>query len=261
MVAGPAFFTVQGPSLVPGAEARSPWSDRMLHGRLLAALAARAIESEQLPEGFVPARLTVDLFRAAPMAAVQITTSAVREGRRVRTAEASIVCEGREAGRASAVMLRTEEDPPGRVWSPPPWAVPDPETLALPPVPAGTSRFPLDIRQVGGGGFGTFGPKRVWVREVRDLVQGETPSGFVRAVGAADLANPFANSGDAGLAFINADLTVYLARVPVGEWIGLDVSARVSDAGVAVGGCDLYDRQGPIGSCAVASVVNAPLGL
>lgn len=257
-----AFFHPDGHLLVPEPEARSPWSDQMLHGRLLAALAARAVEHEQLPDEFTPVRLTVDLFRAAPMEPVTVTTSPVRIGHRVRVAEVRIDCQGREVARASVVMLRAGIGPGGRVWSPEPWDVPEPESIPPTPAPEGADgrRFPMDIRHVGEGGFGTIGPKHVWVREVRELVAGEAPSPFVRVCGAADLANPFANSGELGLGFINADLTVYLARPPAGEWVGLDVTAHISEGSVAIGACDLYDQRGRIGTASVASVANQRLG-
>jgi hypothetical protein len=38
--------------LVPAKSARSPWADNMLHGRLIAALAARAAEDRA--RGFIP---------------------------------------------------------------------------------------------------------------------------------------------------------------------------------------------------------------
>jgi len=53
--------------LVPGAHAQGPWSPGMLHGRLLAGLAALAIERDHGVEGFVPVRLTVDMFRSPSM--------------------------------------------------------------------------------------------------------------------------------------------------------------------------------------------------
>jgi acyl-CoA thioesterase len=255
---GPAFFTPDGDDLVPHPEARGPWSDQMLHGRLLAALAARAIEREQLEDGFVPARLTVDLFRAAPMRPVQVSTITVRRGGRVKTAEVRITVEDREVARATTVMLKTGPEPPGRVWSPAPWSVPSPEQVDAPD--RGPSPFPMDMRVIGGGGFGHLGPKHLWVREVRPLVEGELPSGLARAAGAADLANPFGNSGEEGLHFINADVSLHLARPPAGEWIGLDVSFRSSRAGVAAAGCDLYDQEGLFGACSVASVATARLG-
>lgn len=255
-----AFFTRAGGALVPSPDARSPWSDQMLHGRLLAALAARAVEEKELGDGMTPVRLTIDLFRAAPMSPVTVSTEVVRDGHRVKVAEVTILCEGREVARASALMMRGGPPVPGRVWGQEAWEVPDPEALPEPPELPDGRRFPMDIRMTGTGGFGTYARKRAWVREVRELVEGESPSPFVRAAGAADLANPLSNSGDAGLGFINGDLTVYLARLPEGEWLGLDVTTHISDGAVAVGGCDLYDRRGRIGTATVVSVANPRLG-
>ena len=240
-------------TLVPAPSAHSPWGDHMLHGRLLAALAGRAVEQEAAAEGLRPVRLTADLFRAAPMEPVRVATEVVRDGRRVRTAQVVVTCAGREVVRAAALLLRAGPQPPGRVWEPEPWSVPGPDRLE-PMAPEAQDRSFLDLRPLTEGGFSAVVQKRLWVREVQPLVAGEEPSPFVRAVAAADLANPFSNSGDAGLAFINSDLTVYLARLPVGEWIGLEVAGRTGADGISVARCDLYDTVGGIGHCAVGSV-------
>jgi hypothetical protein len=165
-----------------------------------------------------------------------------------------------EVARAVVLLLRAGEAPEGAIWSPPEWEVPDPADVPEAAPPEGGRAFPLDIRRVGEGGFWGFGRKRAWVCEVRDLVAGEPIGPFARVVAAADLANPFANSGDQGLAFINADLTVYLARLPADPWIGLDVTTHVHHGAVAVGGCDLYDRTGRLGTATVAAVANPPMG-
>ena len=256
---GDAFFRAEGPRLVPSPEARSPWSDQMLHGRLLAALAARAAEGVS-SAGLMPVRLTCDLFRAAPIEPVTVETEVVRDGRRVRALEVRLGCAGVEVARAAVLLLRAGEAPEGEVWAPPAWEVPAPEELPEAAPPEGGRTFPLDIRRVGEGGFWGFGRKRAWVCEVRHLVAGESFGPFARAVAAADLANPFANSGDQGLAFINADLTVYLARLPADAWIGLDVTTHVHEGALAVGACDLYDRAGRLGTATVASVANPRMG-
>ena len=246
-----------GGTLVPEPASRSPWGEHMLHGRLLAALAARAVEQAAGVPGMRPVRLTVDLFRAAPMEPVEVATEVTRAGRRVRAAQVVIRCAGHEVARASALLLRSGAQPAGGVWGPEPWAVPSPDSLAPMAADPDQGGF-LDVRIVSEGGFMSKAQKRLWVREVRPLVDGEEPSPFVRAVAAADLANPFSNSGDAGLHFINADLTVYLGRLPVGEWIGLEVAGRTSADGIAASTCNLYDASGPVGHCAVGAVANEP---
>jgi Thioesterase-like superfamily len=230
----------------------------MLHGRLIAALAARA--AEERAEGFTPTRLTIDLFRAAPMEPVHVHAETVRDGGRVRVVHVVVTCAGREAARASALLLRPGPEPEGRVWGPESWSVPDPGDLS-PSVEEDDELASLDIRMISPGGLTVATQKRLWVREIRPLVEGEETSSFVRAVAAADLANPFGNIGEAGLAFINADLTVYVGRLPVGQWIGLEIAARSGSGAVANVGANLYDCEGGFGSGSVASVATGTIGV
>jgi hypothetical protein len=99
--------------------------------------------------------------------------------------------------------------------------------------------------------MGTLGPRRLWMSEVRELVAGSPVSPFVRVAVAADFASPFANAGDQGLGFINSDVTLYLHRPPVTEWVGFEVVNHQSRDGIAIG---LYDEQGPIGTSIVAAL-------
>ena len=109
---------------------------------------------------------------------------------------------------------------------------------------------------VDGPGFGTTGPRQRWLRDRRELIGGVPLTPFVRAALVADIASPLANFGEGGLDYINADLTLHLARLPVGEWIGVEASHRVADAGVSVAFCVLHDERGPIGSSTVCAVRN-----
>jgi acyl-CoA thioesterase len=104
------------------------------------------------------------------------------------------------------------------------------------------------------GHMGSLGPRRLWMSEVRDLVQGIALMPFVRVALAADFASPFANAGDQGLAFINSDVTLYLHRLPVTQWVGLEVVNHHATDGVAIGECWLYDEQGAIGASTVAAL-------
>jgi hypothetical protein len=47
-------------------------------------------------------------------------------------------------------------------------------------------------------------------------------------------------------AFVESDLTVYLARLPVGEWVALEAATTVT-GGVGMATSVLHDEQGPIG--------------
>lgn len=239
--------------LQPVPAARSPWSPDNLHGRLLAGLAARAVEREDRTEGLHLTRLTLDMFRAPPMTPLTIVTSLVREGQRVHVIAASIRAGKVEIAKGTALLLRTAPHPEGAVWRDEPWDVEPPDSF--PPPSAEVAEYGgWDLRPISEGGFLSAGRKQVWARDTWQLVEGEPMSPAVRAALASDLPNPLANSGEQGLSFINPDLTMFLARPPVSEWIGLEVSNHIGHDGIAVGSCALYDLEGPIGSSIVTAI-------
>lgn len=251
-------YFLSGPAgLHPQERAHGPWSQDMLHGRLLGGLAARAVESIAAQAGFTGARLTVDLFKVAPMEPVTIEAALVRDGRRIRVADAVLRCAGHDVARASAVFLRTGERPPGTVWQPERWAAPDPATV--PPAPDhGPDDELWEFRPVQGG-FGSAERTRWWTHEHGRLVDGEALSPFVRAAMSADVASPLANSGDDGLHYINADYSLSLAREPRGGWIGLEVAQHLPGEGVALGACTLYDLDGAFATSTTVALANPPL--
>jgi hypothetical protein len=254
-----AYFIAGADGLQPVPEARSPWAADMLHGRLLAGLAARVVEGADHDPALRIVRLTVDMFRPPPMSALNATTRVVRDGRRVRVVDVSIRSVDAEVARASALMLRTGEHPSAPIWRAPEWDAAPPDTVPGPD--AGDANGGWDIRLLSPGGFWTAERKRLWARDRWQLVAGEQPSPVVRAALAADMPNPLANSSGEGLQFINADLTLFLSRDPVSEWIGLEVADHVGHAGIAIGSCTLYDIAGPIGSSSVCAITNtATLG-
>jgi hypothetical protein len=189
------------------------------------------------------------------MSALTATTRVVRDGRRVRVIEVSILSQDVEVARASALMLRNGAHPNGNPWRAPEWDVASPEDL---PAQENAGAFGgWEIRLATPGGFWTSDRKRLWCRDRWQLVAGETPSPAVRAALAADLPNPLANSSEAGLQFINADLTLFLARHPATDWIGVEVAGHTGHDGIAVGTCTLYDTAGAIGWSSVCAIANA----
>ena len=252
-----AFFSVDGGALAPRAHARSPWSADMLHGRLLAGLAAREIERSHLDGGFRVARLTVDLFSVVPMAPVSLRATRVRDGRRIRAVDVMVSCGDRDVARAASLLLVGPGAPPGRVWGREPWDAPPPSG-----VPAGARAAAADemgapdLRFIGRGLDGA-GPHRAWLREPWPMVDGEPLTPTVRAVIAADVSNPLTNWGEQGLQYINADLSVHLARLPDGEWIGLEVTDHLAADGTSVGQTRMHDATGPFGFAVVTGMARA----
>jgi hypothetical protein len=254
-----AFFRADGQALIPAPEACGPWAADMLHGRLLAGLAARAIELDAPDADYRLARLTVDLFRSPPMRPVLITTRVARNGRRVRSVDVSMNCGGSQVARASGLLLRTGPPPDVTLWRSPDWTVPPPEQLE--PSDDGRPGAGWEIRPMTPGGFASAERKRVWTRDTWDLVAGEAISPLVRVALAADLPNPLANMGPEGLPFINADLALSIGRLPRSEWIGLEVTDQLGTDGIAIGSCRIYDTDGPIGWSSVSAVATQKLSI
>jgi hypothetical protein len=247
------FFTRDHDAFIPTQIASGPWDPNSLHGRVIIGLLAFAIEQRHGADDFVPARLTVDMFRLPTLAPIEVTTKLIRDGLRIKVAEAEFFSAGVSMARASCQLLRKTQNPPGRVWSPPNWEVRAPADIPGPGDPRLGMNGKWAVRPITGA-MGTLGPRRLWMSEVRDLVEGTPLTPFVRVAVAADFASPFANAGEQGLGYINSDVTLYLHRLPVKEWIGFEVVNHHATDGVAIGECFLYDQAGPIGTSTVAAL-------
>lgn len=249
----------------PDPVAHGPWATDMLHGRLLGALAARSLEREfAVPEPGEPAwraaRLTVDLFRPAAMEPVQLTTAVVRNGRKVRVADAIATCAGHEVARVTGLFLVEGHEPPGEIWQPERGSWPDPESLPAPrDDETGAAEVEGWLFRTVEGGMGTGRRSRVWTNDTLSLVDDEPMSPLVRAAASGDIACPLANSGTEGIHYINADYTMLLARYPRGHWVGLEVAQQMSADGIAIASATLVDVDGPFATSSGASISRPPL--
>lgn len=112
----------------------------------------------------------------------------------------------------------------------------------------------VEIRFVSGA-WGTS-PCTAWFRLRRPLVSGETPTPLQHLAAAGD----FGNGISATLSwnqylFINPDLTLYVEREPVGEWICLDSQTRIHAGGIGIAESVLYDERGRVGRATQALLV------
>ena len=100
-------------------------------------------------------------------------------------------------------------------------------------------------------------PGRAWMRVPMPLLPDRPLTPAERAAAVSDFANPLSNMGAGSpTSYINADITLYLHRPPVGEWIGVQIIARAHADGVAVADARLRDRHGAVGHSLIASMVN-----
>jgi acyl-CoA thioesterase len=203
-----------------------------------------------------PARLTVDMFRPGRMAPTRVDTKVVREGRRIRVVDCSVVVGGVEICRGSTVFLRRSHEPRGETWYPPDWTVPGPEQVeSMRRHGQAEWGMPWESREITEWGQLTQ-HRQVWARETRPFVEGEELTPFLRAALIADMANGQLNASPVGLAYINADVTMTIARLPEGEWLGLDARSRATADGVSVGAVDMYDSKGRIGQATLIGIAD-----
>ncbi len=247
------FFSRNGDRFIPNPISRGPWDQTSLHGRVVIGLLGAEIERRHGDPDFMPARLTVDMYRLPDLSPAEVVTRVVREGRRIKVIDAEYLIDGKSMARATCQMLRRTRNPDGTVWSPPPWDAPSPGDIAPPTDPRSALGGMWEIRPISGA-MGTLGPRRVWMREVRELVGGDLLTPFAEVAVGCDFASPFANAGDRGLAYINSDVTLYLHRLPVTRWVGYEVVNHQATDGVAIGECVLHDEQGPIGTATVTAL-------
>jgi hypothetical protein len=253
MTARPAHFIRTAPKLyLPTSNARSRWGDDHLNGPAVVGLAARTLEDQFGLDEFMPARLTVDLFKAARGVPTTTVARLVRDGRRVRNSECDIVQEGVPVARATLVQYRRSSAPPGEEWS---------ATM--------TCTHPTDVDDSSylrvGSDAGDWSPKisdhmntsrKRFLNRAIDVVEGAANTPFISAVYAAEGTSLVTNLGTAGIGYINGDLTVALARLPVDDWIFVQGDSHWVADGVSVGSATLFDRTGPFGTGLVTAISN-----
>lgn len=237
---------------LPGPTAQSHWGRDHLNGPALVGLAAAVLEDHYgLPE-FLPARLTVDLFKAARSVPTTVVPRLVRDGRRVRNSECELIQDGVPVVRATLVQYRRGDAPRGEEWQ-------EAREFSLPPA--------IDVSEyiyIGSDDVGwsraivehqNAARKRSLTRAVT-VVVGRPNSPFVNAAMAAEGTSLVTNLGTAGVGYINGDLTVALSRLPVDDWVGVEADSHVVADGVSVGTATLFDSAGAFGTGLVTAVSN-----
>lgn len=245
------FFSESGGVFHPSESALSRWGNDSLNGPAVVGLAARCLELEFGVEGFLPARLTADLFKAAHRVPTEVRTRLLRDGRRIRNSECEVWQDGAVVARATMVQYRRSGPPPGREWV-------SEDSFTAPAGVAGAAYF-VGSDDAGwsetGADHQNESRKRVYHRTI-DVVQGEQASPFVRTVVASEATSLVTNMGTQGIGYINGDLTVGLSRLPIGDYIGVQADSHWCADGISLGAATLFDDTGPFGTAMVTAIAN-----
>ena len=252
MTTAPAHFIPDGHGAYqPTQFALSRWGEGTLNGPAIVGLAASVLEHQYGEAGFLPSRLTADLFKAARRVPTIVRTRVVRDGRRIRNTECDILQDEVLVARATMVQYRQSEPPPGDEWV---------GTAEFTP-PSGVEGavYFVGSDDVGWDPSGAVhqntSRKRVYHRTI-DVVAGDVPSPFVRTVVAAEATSLVTNLGTRGIGYINGDLTVALSRLPIGDYFGVQADSHWCDKGIAHGTATLFDDVGPFGTGMVTAIAN-----
>lgn len=228
--------------------AQGPWSPEHCHGGAVGALVVHAAEALSAPAPMEVARLTLELHRPVPVGTVAVETTVVREGKRLQLLDTRLLDAGAEVARGSVLKLRTADlDLPPDLVQPTLDRSP-PEAGIASEVPAGRGFGSLFNLSSVGGAFRPPGPAAIWFRLNGVFTPGRAASGVALAAAVADFSNgissvvPFEQ-----FSFINPDLTLNLARSPVGEWVLSDAETVLGPGGRAVARTRLADRTGWFG--------------
>lgn len=243
-----AFYLPDGDRFVSTEATQGPWSPGEQHGGPPSALLSRALERCEPRDGFRIARITIEIMRAVPLDTLTATAYVARPGRSVELLEGSLATDTHEVMRARAWRIRTGESQPTDDEAEPP---PGPEMgeateffWAGEGPGYGRSMDWLFVR----GGLAIPGPSSAWMRMRVPLVAGEEPTPLQRVMIAADSGNGISAVADPReWLFINTDLTVTLARHPVGEHVNLDARTHIGSDGIGLTETILRDTKGRIG--------------
>jgi Acyl-CoA thioesterase C-terminal domain/Acyl-CoA thioesterase N-terminal domain len=251
-------FVRQEGRFVASELARGPWDPDAQHGGAPAALLMRELERLPAADGLVIARVTYELLRPVPLGELLVEAGVTRGGRRVQLLEGSIrTPDGTEVVRARALQVhRAKIEDATPVWPAPPGPagareLPPPFERPKPPTFGPDA---IEIRSVTGAWNG--GKATAWFRLRVPIVAGEETSPLQRLAAAGDFGNGISRvlPWDAYM-FINPDLTLYVDRLPEGEWICLDAQTIIPPDGVGIAESIIYDTRGRVGRAVQALLV------
>lgn len=251
-----AIYQVRGRDIVTGPNAAGPWDPTMQHGSAPSSLVTHIAERIPSPDPMQVVRLTMDLLRPVPVAPLTFETEVLRQGRKIQLVEIRLFAKGIIVARATVLRMRIHQpELPDDVAGP---AVTLPSPDEGRPLTQKGSRNPflagLTMRGARGD-FLTRGPGAIWFKLDREIVEGSPVSQAMRAVVAADFSNGTSSLLDfRAWTFINADLSVNIARPPVGEWILLDAESWLGPNGTGIAAARLADVHGYFGR-AIQSLV------
>lgn len=256
----PPVFRREGDVWSAQPQAQGPFGG--MHGGAVAALCVGEMEAMAAVRGLgAPVSATLYLLRPLPLNGISSRITPLREGGRVAVVESELWADGKLQAKASACFQKPLDISglPGAPDAP----VFEPESFAKWERPAffkstNTNQGFLDLCDIRDATH-EDGTRAKWIRLKQDFHESPTP--FSAAMAVADVSTLFTVT-DAGerpnaSGWPNADLSLHLARAPIGPWIGIAQRGTWHGDGRGMTESEIFDAYGRIGrSC--QSVVLLP---
>jgi hypothetical protein len=245
-----SLYVRDGDVFEPTGNVRGPWSYDHCHGGPPAALLTSEIVRTR-PD-MAMTRMTIDIPGPVPIVPVRVETRVLRPGKKISHVAATLVdLEGTIFASAAGWLMRIDEHVfPATTRQGAVPRRPDESSPVLLEFWDGDPQYghAVDIRAAAGTPF-SGGPATAWIRLRMPLVAGEDTHPSARVLAVSDFPNgisalaPFDQ-----LLCVNTDLTVYLGRNPIGDWIALQSTTNSSGLGLGMTDSLLYDASGFIGT-------------
>jgi Thioesterase-like superfamily len=247
-----ALFEPDGADLSPTAAALGPWRPDALHGGAVSALLGQSFEQE----GWVLARMTMDLMRRVPLQPLRLVPGPTSTTRRLLRQSVELWADERLVAKAEALLLpdlylALPQQPDHRLGVPRELDTQEPDKYRA-----------AIVRRVGYPSFVSHavsmrnerpderrpGVVVNWLKLLLPIIAGQEITPVQRATAAADYANGgFPTLPFEEWSFVSLDLTVQLTRQPEGEWVGVTCDSLAASTGIGLGDAELHDKEGRIG--------------
>jgi hypothetical protein len=237
----PFYFKRDGEAFVPSGLTRSPWMADAIAGGPTAALIGAVIDEAGLDPAFEISRTTLDILGRVPSLPLIPRVTALRMGKQMQLHRIELLADGMPVAQSHVLLVRNLATPtfesPFRYALPD--AVEDRHFLVGASMAGAIRTRPIEgeVREPGRG--------VTWLAMDGEVIQGTTPSPFVKSCLFSDFGNGIGSATRHDeWSFANLDISVNFLRMPRGEWLLIDADTFMAGNGHGLAQSTFADADG-----------------
>jgi hypothetical protein len=237
----PFYFQRDGNAFLPGKLTRNPWMADAIAGGPIAALIGAVIDEAGFDPAFEISRTTLDIFGKVPSVALVPQITALRAGKQMQLHRVELLAAGKVVAQSHILLVRKLNTPEIA----PPFPYPLPEAVADRQFLIGASMAGAIRTKPIEGEVRTPGRGVTWLSMDGEVIQGTTPSPFVKACLFSDFGNGIGSATRHDeWSFANLDISVNYLRMPRGEWLLIDADTVMAGNGHGLAQSIFADADG-----------------